>query len=89
MLKKAPNPISQPIDIEIIETNTPLPKPGFGAKLESVHPSFQLMTIRPPHFMPRVAGMDFLPNGQLLVSTWDSLGAVYALSGVMGDDSSK
>lgn len=64
-------------------------KPGFGAPLEGVHPGFDLETIRPHWFKPRVGGMDFLPDGRLLVSTWDSLGAVYVLRGVQKADTNK
>lgn len=61
-------------------------QPGFGAPLTEVHPAFTLQTIRPEHFKPRVGGMAFLPDGRLLVSTWDSIGAVYALDGVATGD---
>lgn len=35
-----------------------------------LHPSYSLMTIRPDSFKPAVAGMEFMPNGDLLVLTW-------------------
>lgn len=35
-----------------------------------LHPGYNLMTIRPDSFKPQVAGMEFLPNGDLLVLTW-------------------
>jgi hypothetical protein len=35
-----------------------------------LHPGYDLMTIRPDSFRPAVAGMEFLPNGDLLVLTW-------------------
>ncbi|MCB0628724.1 MAG: hypothetical protein KDD15_03305 [Lewinella sp.] len=60
--------------------------PGFGAPLTDVHPAFTLQTIRPDGFKPRVGGMAFLPDGRLLVSTWDSIGGVYALEGVETGD---
>jgi cytochrome c len=53
--------------------------PGFGSSLVELHPSLTLINIRPEWFKPRVAGMDFTSDGKLLVSTWDSLGAVYAI----------
>ncbi len=62
---------------------------GFGAPVEGLHPSLIRHDIRPDHFRPRVGGLDFLPDGRLLVSTWDSIGAVYALSGVLSGDSSR
>ncbi len=59
--------------------------PGDTYPLQDIHPSYNLITIRPAAFKPRVAGMDFLPDGRLVVSTWDSLGAVYIIDGVTGD----
>jgi len=63
------------------------PPPGFGAPLTGVHPSYDLSTVRPAGFRPRVGAMDFLPDGRLLVATWDSVGGVYALSNVKTGDS--
>ncbi len=42
--------------------------------LPGIHPRFSLKGLRPPGFNPRVSGMDFLPNGDLVVSTWDGFG---------------
>jgi len=56
--------------------------PGDGFELESVHPAFTLSQARPDSFEPKVGGMDFLPDGRLLVSTWDAHGALYVLDGV-------
>lgn len=64
-------------------------KPGYGAALEGVHPSFDLQTIHPSSFNPKVGGLAFLPDGRLLVTTWDKVGGVYALSGVESGDTSK
>ena len=60
--------------------------PGDQTKLDGVHPSFDLAQARPEAFKGRIGGMDFLSDGSLLVSTWDSLGPVYKLEGVDGDD---
>ncbi len=60
---------------------------GDGAPLVGVHPSFDLEEIRLSDFTPKVGGMDFLSDGSLVVSTWDDLGAVYRISGLMLDDS--
>lgn len=60
--------------------------PGFGAPLEGVHPSFDLVQIRPPDFKPRVGGMHLMDDGALLISTWDSLGAVYKLTNLEQND---
>ncbi len=60
--------------------------PGDGYPLEDVHPSFDLATVRPESFEPRVGGMDWLSDGRLVICTWDPTGSVYALEGVSGDD---
>ncbi len=60
--------------------------PGFGSALEGLHPGLRVQTIRPEGFKPRVGGLDFLSDGRLLVSTWDEVGAVYALDGVQTGD---
>ena len=44
-----------------------------------VHPSFDLEKIRPPGFEPRVGGLDVLPDGSIVVATWDADGAVWLL----------
>ncbi|WP_339675080.1 c-type cytochrome [Cyclobacterium marinum] len=68
----------------------PLPlKPGFGAPLEGVHPSYDLTVLHNDDFQPRVGGLAFLPDGRLLVSTWDSIGGIYAMEGVTGPDPKK
>ncbi|MEM1270310.1 MAG: family 16 glycoside hydrolase [Bacteroidota bacterium] len=61
-------------------------KPGDTMPVEGVHPSFDLATIRPNDFQPRVGGMDFLPDGRLVICTWDPDGAVYVLDGVQEED---
>jgi cytochrome c len=60
--------------------------PGDGSPLQGVHPSFDLAQARPNGFEPKVGGMDFLSDGRMVVSTWDSLGSVYLLEGVEGND---
>src|SRR4030095_1487978 len=64
-------------------------KPGFGAALEGLHPSYDLSTIHKDDFRPRVGGLAFLPDGRLLVTTWDVTGGVYLLDGVSTGDSNK
>ncbi|MEK8110364.1 hypothetical protein NKG94_50660 [Micromonospora sp. M12] len=44
--------------------------PGDGLPLTSVHPNFSLTNLRPNGFQPKVTGMDWLPDGRLVVSTW-------------------
>jgi cytochrome c len=46
-----------------------------------VHPSFELETIRPPDFQPRVGGLAVRADGRVVVATWDADGAVYLLDG--------
>lgn len=57
-------------------------KPGFGAALAGVHPSYDLGTLSTPGFNPKVGAMAFLPHGRLLVTTWDAVGGVYLLDGL-------
>ena len=64
-------------------------KPGFGAPLEGVHPSFDVRTIRPAGFEPRVGGLAFLPDGRLLVTTWDIMGGVYVLDNLETGDTAQ
>lgn len=63
--------------------------PGDGAPLQEVHPAYDLTQARPEEFLPKVAGMDFLPDGRLVVSTWDAMGAVYVLDHVESGDPKK
>ena len=64
-------------------------KPGYGAPLEDVHPGFDLQTIRKNTFRPRVGGLAFLPDGRLLVTTWDTIGGVYMLDNVESGDTTR
>ncbi len=63
--------------------------PGDKSPLAGVHPSFTLTQARPDDFMPKVGGLDFLPDGRAVVSTWDTDGAVYIVDGVSSGDPSK
>ncbi|MEN7550795.1 PA14 domain-containing protein [Rapidithrix thailandica] len=77
-------------NLEDIKETKALPDPnvlaGDTKPLLAVHPSFDLAQARPESFQPKVGGMDFLPDGRLVVSTWDSLGAIYVLEGVQADN---
>jgi cytochrome c len=55
--------------------------PGDKSPLVAVHPSFTLSQARPESFQPRAGGMDFLSDGRMVISTWDSLGSVYIVDG--------
>ncbi|MBX3095456.1 MAG: DUF1080 domain-containing protein [Fimbriimonadaceae bacterium] len=59
-------------------------RPGDREPLAGVHPSFTLRTIDVPGFEPRIGGMDFLPDGRLVVCTWDEVGGVYIVDRVRG-----
>ncbi|MEZ4888049.1 MAG: PA14 domain-containing protein [Chitinophagales bacterium] len=63
--------------------------PGDGIPVKGVHPSYDLCQARPDDFLPKVAGMDFLSDGRLVISTWDPAGRVLILDGVQGCDASK
>ncbi len=62
---------------------------GDGSAVEGVHPSYTLTQARPEGFAPKVGGMDFLPDGRLVISTWDAEGNVFILDGVSSGDPSK
>ncbi|MET8044334.1 discoidin domain-containing protein [Micromonospora sp. NPDC005215] len=69
--------------------------PGDGLPLTSVHPNFSLTNLRPNGFQPKVTGMDWLPDGRLVISTWggsdqsgsSQAGEVYILSNTGGNTS--
>ena len=66
-----------------------------------VHPGFSMTSLVPtnaPSAWPRVGALDFLPNGDLVVATWDGFGnaagttkpgRVYILKNVQTGDSTK
>jgi cytochrome c len=60
-------------------------RPGDRQPLDRVHPSYTLTKVRPADFRPKVGGIDFLPDGQMVVCNWEPDGGVYVLSGVGGD----
>lgn len=62
-----------------------LKRPGDGRPLAGVHPSYDLNTVRPNKFQPRVGGIDFLPDGRMVICNWEPDGGVYVLSNVQGD----
>jgi hypothetical protein len=43
--------------------------PGDGLRLETVNPNYTLTNLRPPAFQPHVSGMDFLPDGRMVLTT--------------------
>lgn len=48
-------------------------RPGDQAPLVGVHPGWDLSTIRPEGFEPKVGAMCFLPDGRLVIGTFDPL----------------
>jgi len=64
-------------------------KPGIGAPLEGVHPSYTVTSLHRHDFKPRVGALAFLPDRRLLVTTWDRTGSVYVLDNVESGDSAK
>ncbi|HEY0009429.1 MAG TPA: family 16 glycoside hydrolase [Tepidisphaeraceae bacterium] len=73
----------------IIAQGRPSGRPGDARPLAAVHPSFDLFQARPENFQPRVGGIDFLPDGRMIICTWDPVGGVYILSGQQGNDPSQ
>jgi hypothetical protein len=61
---------------------------GDGRPLTGVHPGFTLTDLRPNGFQPKVTGMDWLPDGRLVISTWgesnETAGEVYILGNTGG-----
>lgn len=73
--------------------------PGDGLRLETVNPNYDLTNLRPPGFEPHVSGMDFLPDGRMVITTTGDVsaggwvpnpesGEVFVLSHVTGTTSS-
>lgn len=64
-----------------------------GQAMSTVHPAFSMTSLRPPGFDPQVSGLDFLPDGRLVVSTWEgfgkTMGSVYLVSNAQSGDASK
>jgi cytochrome c len=63
--------------------------PGDQRDEAGVHPMFDLKQARPESFRPMVGGMDFMSDSSLLICTWDSVGPVYRLEGVVRTDAEK
>lgn len=63
--------------------------PGDKVQLQEVHPSYTLAQARPDDFTPKVGGLDFRANGDLVVSTWDPAGSVYLVKNAQSGDPSQ
>jgi len=57
--------------------------------LDKLHPSLEKFRLHKKNFHPMVGGMDFMSDGSLIVSTWDSLGAVYKIKNATSLDTNK
>ncbi|MER7443548.1 family 16 glycoside hydrolase [Micromonospora avicenniae] len=61
---------------------------GDGMPLDRVHPGYTLTDLRPDGFQPQVTGMAFMPDGDLVVSTWggtdNTTGEIYLVGGATG-----
>ncbi|MCP5068799.1 MAG: cytochrome C, partial [bacterium] len=55
-----------------------LPRP------DGLHPALETMRIAPEGFTPKVGGLGLLPDGRLIVATWDRDGAVFLVEGWQG-----
>ncbi|MEM7806589.1 MAG: family 16 glycoside hydrolase [Planctomycetota bacterium] len=61
-------------------------RPGDRRPLMDVHPATRLVDLRPDGFEPAVGGIDFLPDGRMVVCLWEPEGRVVLLDGVTGSD---
>lgn len=64
-------------------------RPGDGQPVEALNPALDVATIRPDGFEPRVGGIAWLPDGRMLITTWDAIGAVWIVDGAETGDKSK
>jgi cytochrome c len=62
---------------------------AMGIEFDRLHPSLTKFRLHKKGFQPMVGGMDFLSNGTLVISTWDSLGAVYKIKNATSLDTNK
>jgi hypothetical protein len=70
-----------------------LAPPVRGQQMTTVHPGFTLSSLRPSGFNPMVGGLDFLPDGRMVVCTWEGFGnakgSVYIVNNAQTGDASK
>jgi cytochrome c len=64
-------------------------RPGDGQPLDAAHPAFDIASIHPDNFKPRVGGIAWLSDGSMLITTWDEIGAVWIVRGASSGDKSK
>lgn len=56
-------------------------RPGNRMPLVDVHPSLQVINLRPDGWEPKVGGIDVLPDGRLIMCIWDPAGEVVIIDG--------
>lgn len=86
------HPLASPDEEESEKDEAPALRPGRPGDrrpLAGVHPSFAVSSLRPQAFKPMVGGLDFLPDGRLVLSTWDARGSVYVLGNLDSADPEK
>jgi len=49
-------------------------RPGDLRPLEGIHPAYDVFQAKGPGFNPRISGIDFLPDGRLVICSWDEDG---------------
>ena len=81
--------VTAPGEKRVTFSNEPATRAGDRRPLLSVHPGYDLIPARPEGFEPKIGGIDFLPDGRMIVCTWDPTGAVYIVDGWQGGDASK
>lgn len=74
-------------------------RPGDGMTLDRVHPGWTVENLRPEGFEPQVGAMKFLPDGRLVLASFQPVnngifreapnGTIWALENVIGTDTSK
>jgi cytochrome c len=62
-------------------------RPGDGLPLVDVHPAFTKTTLHHDGFTPRVGGIDFFPDGRMVLCAWEPTGDVYIIENPSGDPS--
>jgi len=60
---------------------SPFGGPGKDSKLTDPHPSLSIKNITPPGVNTTVSGIALLPDGTMVMSTWDYTGSVYFIRG--------
>lgn len=70
-------------------TMVPKPKANLKNLRAGRHPALDVFDIHSDNFQPKTGGIDFLPDGRMVVCTWDSTGSVYLVEGFQSKDSTQ